>query len=554
MWTGAAHSLLHPRRLLALLGCFGRHWRGWIVVAATLVAFWFSFTSLRDLVLSNSPAGLVAFVPIGTLIVLWGRLRVLPDRRPEGRDLFFDGVTAAVPLATVLILIVVLPTRLSLVYWLYRIDLLAVPLFVTGVITVVWGFWALWRIWPALVYLLLISPLPFIWFQQWFGEAFVDASVWGGRGLLGLTGLPVQVDPADGRTFICQASGHEFEVFVGQVCSGTNLALGFLLVGAPVMSRFAGRLSRKLVWLATGAVLCVGLNMLRVFLLLVSHYALDEDVVAEIVHPALGAALFLALFVGMLFATRWFGLRFQGARVEGGDWIWMATPPQIGGRAASTLLALTVTVAVFDAGLADFAWAREDRLPAIEIASPEAFLPTVEGWTLEHDRRLLWGAYFGPGSRSDAYTYHSEAIPDLVAQTVIARTLGQLNAHLPEACDLFHGHEILGSRQVPLGRGVTGTIVHTFYQDGPLVTLHWTMPVVLEGELSYARIALFLDDELPVPPAPLETVDANVLSLATTALNSKLGEYAEPAGDRTLDRIEGHLKALARQIVAALVG
>ena len=531
-----------------------RHWRGWIVILAPLIAFGFSFSSFGDLALSNSPAGLVVFVPLGALILVWDRLRVGPAERSEGRDLFFDAVTAAIPFAIALILLIVIPTRVSLVYWLYRLDLLALPLFVTGVIILTWGFWALRLIALPLSYLFLVSPLPFIWFQQWLGDPSVGVSVWGASGLLGLTGLPIHVDPADGRTIFSDAAGHEFSALVSQVCSGTNLTLGFLLVGAPVMSRFTGALHRKLAWLLVGALLALAVNFVRVFALALGLYGLDEELVFDVLHPVLGGLLFLVLFVAMLFATKPFGLRLRDWSRPKGDWIWVAATPQLGRRGLGVLLALTLTLAVFDAGLADVAWVRDDRLPVVEFASPQSILPPLNGWTVEPDGRLLWGAYFGQGSRADWFIFRSEAIPEVDAQVVIARSLGQLNVNSLESCDLFHGHDITGSRQVPLGYGVTGTVVRTFYEDGPVVTMYWILPIEIESERFHARIALFLDDELPIPPAFHTAVHANPITRATTALNSRLGNFAEPAADETLDRVEGHLTSLARAIVEAQIG
>ncbi len=554
MATGSSSRSETAGPLRAGLARIARHWRGWIVVVAPLIAFAFSFSTFGDLALSNSPAGLVVFVPLGALILAWDKLRVGAAERSEGRDLFFDAVTAAIPLAIALILLIVIPTRMSLVYWLYRLDLLALPLFVTGVIIVTWGFWALRLIALPLSYLFLLSPLPFIWFQQWLGDPSLAVSVWGASGLLGLTGLPIHVDPTDGRTIFSDEIGDEFSALVSQVCSGTNLTLGFLLVGAPVMSRFTGALHRKLAWLLVGALLALAVTFVRVFALALGLYGLDEDFVFDVLHPMLGGLLFLVLFVAMLFAAKPFGLRLRGWSRPAGDWIWVAATPQLGRRGLGVLVGLTLTLAIFDAGLADVAWVRDDRLPVVEFAAPESILPPLEGWTVEPDGRLLWGAYFGQGSRADGFIFRSETIPEVDAQVVIARSLGQLNVNSLESCDLFHGHEITGSRQVPLGYGVTGTIVRTFYEDGPVVTMYWTLPIEIDSERFHARIALFLDDELPVPPSSPSAVNANPITRATTALNSRLGNFAEPEADETLDRIEGHLTSLARATVEAQIG
>lgn len=53
---------------------------------------------------------------------------------------------------------------------------------------------------------------------------------------------------------------------------------------------------------------------------------------------------------------------------------------------------------------------------------------------------------------------------------------------------------------------------------------------------------------------PASPVHANPITRTTTALNSRLGNFMEPATDEKLDRVEDHLKSLARLIVEAQIG
>src|SRR5712691_1834832 len=111
----------------------------WLLLAVG--AAWYSLLDLSSLALSESPLAFVTLVPVisGWLLIHDGRrtraLRSFPDRYL----LLLELTIAACLFLTALWVVVLLPTRLSWLYWLYRFDLLAVPLVVAGMILVLWG-------------------------------------------------------------------------------------------------------------------------------------------------------------------------------------------------------------------------------------------------------------------------------------------------------------------------------------------------------------------------------------------------------------------------------
>jgi hypothetical protein len=85
--------------------------------------------------------------------------------------------------------------------------------------------------------------------------------------------------------------------------------------------------------------------------------------------------------------------------------------------------------------------------------------------------------------------------PVLWADVVTTPDDSALQTYTIENCFLFHNYDIIQSRTLALGHGVTGVLLN--YSDpashGRWATLSWTWPVRLGGTTAYERIELTSD-------------------------------------------------------------
>jgi hypothetical protein len=131
-----------------------------LVLACCLLAYHETLGTLLGSYSPARPLSYLGWVPV--LAVLAAAARALAgDRGPEIHDRYLDYIVGLPLLATALAAMVLLPARLSVYFWYWRLDLLALPLFCAGSISLVFGVRALWRFRGAILLLFVAWPLPF---------------------------------------------------------------------------------------------------------------------------------------------------------------------------------------------------------------------------------------------------------------------------------------------------------------------------------------------------------------------------------------------------------
>src|SRR5713101_7068661 len=159
-----------------------------VTLGAIVFAYQYSLTTLvRGLSLDTPLAylGLVPFIALALASARGASRRAEPDINDRYVDYIIGIPFMAVALATVLFLSV----HASTFYWLYRLDLLSLPLFAAGAVAIAFGVRALWRLKLALAYLLLAWPLPYVTLLNDWLLRFTDITAGVVRALL--TVLPV---------------------------------------------------------------------------------------------------------------------------------------------------------------------------------------------------------------------------------------------------------------------------------------------------------------------------------------------------------------------------
>ena len=124
-----------------------------------------------------------------------------------------------------------LPHHMSSTYWQWRVDLLAVPLFIAGLLAIVFGVRVLWRQRFPILYLLLALPALYtvvlnsvlLWYTN-FTVTVLDGIV------AHVAVAVVTVVPGD-ALFVVTHHGDSFDLQVVTACSGVDGLVGFLLIG-----------------------------------------------------------------------------------------------------------------------------------------------------------------------------------------------------------------------------------------------------------------------------------------------------------------------------------
>ena len=173
---------------------------------------------------------------------------------PAIHDRQVDYIVGVPLLIASLAINVLLPVRLSAMFWVWRIDLLALPLFVAGAICVLFGVRTLWRLRLAVLFLILAWPLPYTALLMTQLENFTDLTLAAVRGVLHVMPVAHQVPGADNSMFQIEHGARGFPVSVATACSGVNGMVGYALLSAAFLAVVRGPLIRKVAWLVVGLV------------------------------------------------------------------------------------------------------------------------------------------------------------------------------------------------------------------------------------------------------------------------------------------------------------
>jgi hypothetical protein len=120
---------------------------------AVLVAVAYRYSWLT---LFRSPTGSLVGGAVAALLAVAVIVRGRDRREPAIHDRYTDFIVGVPLLAAALAIVLLLPTRLSLFFWFWRLDLLSIPLFIGGAIALLFGIRAFWRWRLVIVALFLV--------------------------------------------------------------------------------------------------------------------------------------------------------------------------------------------------------------------------------------------------------------------------------------------------------------------------------------------------------------------------------------------------------------
>jgi len=468
------------------------------VIVAISIAYHYSLLSLARGLGLQTPLAYLALVPPIALGLAWVALRREPSPLPI-HDRQLDYIVGIALLALAAGVAFLLPDALTARFWIYRLDLLGLPVFAAGVVALFYGLRSLWALRFPIAFLFLAWPAPYLPLVGDGIRAFVDAT----SAALTLIAhvIPITEAVPGNDTFFFIHHGEEyFPLSVSSACSGVNGLVGFILIGGALIYLVDGPLVRRFLWLLTGLVLVWSLNIVRIELIFVVATLFGERAAIDVLHPVAGLIVFNLGVIGMLWAVPRFGLRFvRFADARSSPDQWTAPVRRLRGAVGVSVVVVMVLASV-NSGYARFE-------PLVDVPGQARLAP----FDVRTARAANWEsalvatyeegkAYFGSASTWERMLYSSTAAASLRSSVPIyvdainTPDANALAAYGIEACYQFHGFRIESVTKVDIGGGVTAEVID-YHSPRDLVdwsALWWEWPVRAEGKLLYQRIVLFV--------------------------------------------------------------
>jgi exosortase/archaeosortase family protein len=495
-----------------------------VLVVTVGVAYRYSLESLLQTVGFDTPLAYVGLVPLisGALAVV-RRHPVRPE--PPIADRQLDYIIAVPLIAVAMAINLVLPGQQSVLFWVRRMDLISLPLFVAGVVALLFGTRVLWRQKFSVAYLFLAWPWPYSTILLGSLNGFTNITVDALTRMVKLLHLATPVSAANGESGLYQIVHHgvAFPVSVVTACSGVDGIVGFFLVGTAFSVLVAGPWVRKVLWLAAGLVLLWATNLGRLVLIFWVGQEWGEHLAINVLHPVAGLIIFNLGVLLMLLMLRPFGLRIgpTGPGQSGHGSGLAGTPgggdgprrPNVGPPvflATGLLLVCSLILTVNQSTLKSF------DLVASASGDPklDSFLADPghpPGWQAAYTTEYFQNkSLFGESSRWFRYTYTdigggnlSSTLP-VTADVINSASVSDFGAYGVEACYNFHGYTLRDVAKVSLGGGIEGeTLSYSTQSGGDWSIVYWIWPVITGTQTRYERVILYLQNstagEVKVP-------------------------------------------------------
>lgn len=553
-WSAATPRTRTRVQLAALLG-------------SVVVAYNYSLITLLQTVSLDTPLAYVSLVPAIALAL--AAVHSNPRRaEPPIHDRQVDYIVGVPLIAAALAVNLALPAHLSVMFWVWRLDLMTLPVFVAGAVAIIFGTRMLWRQKFAIAYLILAWPLPYSTVLGRLLNSFTDLTLLGLRAAIRILPVGRPTSLADGSVFEVLHHGISFPVSVVTACSGVNGMVGFLLVGSAFAAVVRGPLVRKCLWLAGGLVLLWLINLGRLLFIFWAGHEWGEHIALGILHPFVGVLTFGLGVVVMVVLIRPLGMRLEvggyslgmPARRPTGPIpvpsLYPEVPKAPAVPRAYAAMAL-VLVAALALGVANVGL-RPYNLVADATGAPRLVAYTSQpavpaGWGQELYSTFGWTTpLFGFGSTWNRYRLYPVKgkagdlqVPTVVTADVIqASNAGVFSTYGIESCYQFHGYRLRDVNQVNLGGGITSQAMSfTTGQGASWSIVYWIIPVKgAGGSTRYERTVLFVQNS-GAGVVPVSGADASGIPNVSGQLRT-----ADPS-DAALIRNQAFLVAFARQLV-----
>ena len=492
-----------------------------VLLASVLVAYNYSLSTLLQTANQQTPLAYVSLVPAIALALAAIRARPL---RPEPPiyDRHVD-YTIGIPLILAAIAInELLPARMSAMFWVYRIDLVTLPMFVAGVVAIIFGTRVLWRQRLAVCFLFLAWPYPYQRYLLGVLNAFTTLTLLAMQKIALWAHLAKPAGSLDNTLFVINHHGSTFALSVVSACSGVNGVVGFLLVGSAFAAIVKGPIVRKVLWLTGGVALLWVINLARIAFIFFAGKEWGERVAINVFHPFIGLVTFSLGVLAMILLIKPLGMHINIG--EGRK----AAEPEIGPIPVPTLFddvapdqrskvslavpkvtlaVVAVVVAALVVGVTNGSLRTYNLVAGVtgqaKLLAYIRYPSAPPGWIAQYDTSYGWAKpLFGDTSQWNRYILRSAGPGPLqtnvpvVADVINTPDLSSFSAYGVENCYTFHGYALADVAQVSLVGGVTGQAMSYISQQyGSWSIVYWIIPVkMFGGGTNYERTVLYVQN------------------------------------------------------------
>lgn len=474
--------------------------RAAVLVGLVVLAYNYSLLTLARGLTLQTPLAYLALVPPIALVLAFARLRIEPRALPI-HDRQVDWIVGTVLLLGAGAVLVLVPGGTSSTFWLQRIDLLTLPLFVAGLITLLFGVRRAWQLKGPIGFLLLAWPVPY---TVILGDAIGAFTELTAHLVAAFTRIVPIAHPAagDDTLFFVGSGSQAFAVSVGSACAGVNSFVGFLLVGTALLYVVRGPLVRRIAWLSAGLVLVFGLNVVRIASILGVGSAFGQTAALDVLHPVAGLIVFNIGVLAMFALVPRFGLRFLPLAPRTKD----PTPERNPVQRVRPALVVAIGVAAMLA-VTNAAYARYDaissgladaRLKSFDVRSMH-----LAGWSSRYIAAFPMATqYFGSSATWDRALYKSSAqsaatsTRPIYVDVLTTDDPSTFAAYGVEACYRFHGYDIVSITNADIGAGGSAQVIDYFNSKvgATWSTLWWEWPYSDGLKTRYERVVLLLGE------------------------------------------------------------
>jgi exosortase/archaeosortase family protein len=543
-----------------------------VLLISVLVAYNYSLSTLLQTADEQTPLAYISLVPAIALALAAIRARPLRPEPPI-HDRHVD-YTIGIPLILAAIAVnELLPARMSAMFWVYRVDLLTLPIFVAGAVAIIFGSRVLWRQRLAVAFLFLAWPYPYQKYLLGVLNAFTTVTLLAMQKIAVWTHLAKPASSLDQTLFVVTHHGSTFALSVVSACSGVNGVVGFLLVGSAFAAIVRGPIVRKVLWLVGGMGLLWAINLVRITFIFFAGKEWGESVAINVFHPFIGLVTFSLGVLAMILLIKPLGMHIAigedaSARTAAQDSGGPKPVPSLFAEAEErqksraplavpkvTMAIVAVVIAALVVGVSNVglrtynlvAGVTGEAKLAAYISAPAA----PPGWLEQYETSYEWAKpLFGDTSVWNRYILRADGpgplrtnIP-VVADVINTPDLSSFSAYGVENCYTFHGYALADVAQVSLAGGITGQAMsYTSQQFGSWSIVYWIVPVKMTGGgTNYERIVLYVQNA---------GQGAVVRGLTTGDSIHNIGGSLNPANhaDRALLNNRTFLVAFAKKLI-----
>ncbi len=547
-----------------------------VLLISVLVAYNYSLSTLLQTADQQTPLAYISLVPAIALALAAIRARPLKPEPPI-YDRHVD-YTIGIPLILAAVAInELLPARMSAMFWVYRVDLLTLPIFVAGAVAIIFGSRVLWRQRLAVLFLFLAWPYPYQKYLLGVLNAFTTLTLLAMQKIAVWTHLAKPASSLDNTLFVVTHHGSTFALSVVSACSGVNGVVGFLLVGSAFAAIVRGPVLRKVLWLAGGMALLWAINLVRITFIFFAGKEWGESVAINVFHPFIGLVTFSLGVLAMILLIKPLGMHIAigenapaPAPARARDANEPKPVPSLFAEAEAeapqkskvplavpkvTMAIVAVVIAALVVGISNVGLRTYNLVAGVtgqaKLFAYVRYPSAPPGWVEQYDTSYQWAKpLFGDTSVWNRYILRADGPGPLrtnvpvVADVINTPDLSSFSAYGVENCYTFHGYALADVAQVTLAGGVTGQAMsYTSQQFGSWSIVYWIVPVKMTGGgTNYERIVLYVQN----------SGQGAVVNGLTTGDNiHNIGGTLNPANhaDRALINNRTFLVAFAKKLI-----